>query len=398
MNQIILLIGLTVLVAIIYVIVALVGGMNKVSQLVFFSTIVSSVIGVTTYFKKDRSKQDIIFNSIFGIFLILMATTYLFLPVSHNITSYVLLGSVFTSIFGILYYISVNEKIHTPLSIFRMILTIVSALLFIYFSIHFLKELPWWAILTIVLLLFFVFDVQSFITNKIYGKNEKEKKKEKKKENEFLKKWKPLINNLGNKDELIMLILGGGLGLILFKALPDLYSYIYSLIVNQGGKDLLHGKTQSLMDKKIVASYKDLRGEDEPGYNYSISFWVYINSMQQTSELDNEIFSYGTSPIIKYNPSQNKFMFMTNDGVLSKIEDVELQKWNNIIINYVNGTMDIFYNGKLSSSHASVVPYVKDDVLTIGTNGTLYGSIKKLVYFKKSLNIYTVNKLYNIQQ
>ena len=60
-----------------------------------------------------------------------------------------------------------------------------------------------------------------------------------------------------------------------------------------------------------------------------------------------------------------------NNRILYKHDNVLLQKWNNIIINYNGGTMDIFLNGELVKSNIGVVPYYTLDNLTIGQDTAL---------------------------
>jgi hypothetical protein len=60
-----------------------------------------------------------------------------------------------------------------------------------------------------------------------------------------------------------------------------------------------------------------------------------------------------------------------------------LQKWNDILINYSNGIMDIFLNGELVNSSNNVVPYFNLDNLTVGENDGIKGGIRNVIYNKK---------------
>ena len=73
-----------------------------------------------------------------------------------------------------------------------------------------------------------------------------------------------------------------------------------------------------------------------------------------------------------------------------------LQKWNNIIINYTGGVLDIFLNGELVKSDIGVVPYYTLDNLTIGENNGINGGICNLVYFSKDLTSTNMYYLYNM--
>ena len=59
-------------------------------------------------------------------------------------------------------------------------------------------------------------------------------------------------------------------------------------------------------------------------------------------------------------------MVLDKDNVVYDTTDFKLQKWNNIIINYDGGTLDIFINGALVSSTGNIVPIMSYDEITCG--------------------------------
>ena len=72
-----------------------------------------------------------------------------------------------------------------------------------------------------------------------------------------------------------------------------------------------------------------------------------------------------------------------------------LQKWNNIIVNYNGGTLDIFLNGELVKSSIEVVPYYTFDSLTIGENNGIKGGICNVIYFRHPLTSQNIYYIYN---
>jgi hypothetical protein len=202
-----------------------------------------------------------------------------------------------------------------------------------------------------------------------------------------------------------LLILEGLVMFGVFTALP----YLTGIVKTQRGHQLTEpGRRESLMTRQILASSEDLTGGDaSPGYKHALSFWVFLNSDQQTIARDVEIFSYGTNPMVTYNPARNSMMFLAQPRrgdspsqseaqqrmIIGTVENVKLQKWTNVTLNYVNGTMDVFYDGELVASRAAVVPYVPDDVVSIGTEGVLRGNIANVLYFRHTLDATGVKKI-----
>jgi hypothetical protein len=221
----------------------------------------------------------------------------------------------------------------------------------------------------------------------------------------------------------------------------------------QGGRQLINNPLPIDVQTN-VATYENLNGEGNKSYQYALSFWFYIDSFPpstSTSYLKTvPILSYGDNPCVKYHAPSNSIIITvkqktadidivdsiqkleTNikkenitqwnkiqDKIQSGIEMVKalpvgnekdengnriiykkqgilLQKWNNIVLNYSGGTLDVFYNGELVKSAIEVVPKINYDMLTVGTNDGISGNIANLIYFHHPLDYLTVNKLYTM--
>jgi hypothetical protein len=211
-----------------------------------------------------------------------------------------------------------------------------------------------------------------------------------------------------------------------------IWPYIQQWFSEQGGK-LLVNQPVYLNTEQTIGSYQSLNSttsiDPEFEYQYAISCWVFIDASTPNTNTSyrtyTSLLNYGGKPNISYNASENtlrvtmpppgippvtppttattslkdkhKIPELDDDGnviVYSK-SNILLQKWNNIIINYNGGTLDIFYNGELVKTVIEVVPYMSLDSLTIGTNNGIHGGICNVNYFEKSLNIKQIYYLYN---
>jgi hypothetical protein len=225
----------------------------------------------------------------------------------------------------------------------------------------------------------------------------------------------------------------------------------------QGGKILVNRPIE-IQNATGLGSYYQLNNNvDDHNYQYALSFWFYIDSAnpgtRSSYERFTNILDYGGKPKISYNAILNTLrvtMYVGPGGnensdantyspdlprkkldtngnlILYELKDVKLQKWNNVILNYNGGTLDIFYNGELVKSVVGVIPYFNNTVpqtttdtttttdvattttdttpedpayinydnLIVGQDDGLYGQICNVNYFKKSLNIYQINYLY----
>jgi len=212
---------------------------------------------------------------------------------------------------------------------------------------------------------------------------------------------------------LIMLVVAILL-IVAYFGLPKLFNK-FSL---QGGKQLVN-KPVYTNSQYSLGTYEELNGSPDFDYQYAISFWVFLDAVGPNTNGSYEnytsLLNFGNKPNVLYNgkintlmitmqqknlekSTNNKFIEFDDNGnrILYKSNDILLQKWNNIIINYNGGVLDIFLNGELVKSDPGVVPYYTLDSLTIGENDGLKGGICNVIYFNKPLTGSKISNLYNL--
>jgi hypothetical protein len=248
---------------------------------------------------------------------------------------------------------------------------------------------------------------------------------------------------------IILLIVIEIIIVILYFVYPKITSKIYT----QGGKQIVN-KPISLNVENSISTYQELNQTFEHTYQYALSFWFYIDSAPPSMNANYSkfanILSYGNNPSVKYNAVANtlsitvshdedvtisvvdlthkledKITNATNEQIteikeqitevvdkvkhlpmITELDDagrriiyvnknVLLQKWNNIILNYNGGTLDIFYNGQLVKSAIEVVPYLKYDTLVVGEQNGISGGIANVTYFREPLDVFKIKNLYN---
>jgi hypothetical protein len=168
-----------------------------------------------------------------------------------------------------------------------------------------------------------------------------------------------------------------------------------------------------------LGTYQELNGSDTFDYQYAISFWVFLDSAAPNTSASyskyTSLLNFGNKPNVLYNGETHTLMVTMQQKDLKKInknhlidfdengnrilyknENMLLQKWNNIIINYSGGVLDIFLNGELVKSDKNVVPYYNYDNLTIGEDQGIKGGICNVVYFNKPLTSSNIYYLYNM--
>jgi hypothetical protein len=193
---------------------------------------------------------------------------------------------------------------------------------------------------------------------------------------------------------------------------------VFNKINLQGGEQLVNKPVYT--DKPYtLATYEQLNGSSNFDYQYAISFWIFLDSAPPNTNDSysryTSLLNFGNKPNVLYKGETNTLMITmqqkdlnnTNKGnlidfdkdgnrIIYKNTNMLLQKWNNIIINYNGGVLDIFLNGELVKSSVGVVPYYTLDNLTIGQENGIKGGICNVTYFKHALSSPNIYYLYNM--
>ena len=220
--------------------------------------------------------------------------------------------------------------------------------------------------------------------------------------------------------------------IILYLIAPLVYSKIYDKINLQGGLLLLNEPVYT-DNLSALSSYEKLNDSDDFNYQYGISSWIYIDAQPPNTNPSYTIYTsllnYGNKPNILYKASTNTLLITIENNtplptetknikniknadinvdkeeeiingkahkIIYKNSNFLLQKWNNLVINYNGGTLDIFLNNELVKSSNEIVPYMSFDSLTVGETQGIHGGICNVVYFKKPLTRSNMYFLYNM--
>lgn len=180
---------------------------------------------------------------------------------------------------------------------------------------------------------------------------------------------------------------------------------ILKKMVTHNGVNLLD-KPVYLNKQHTLGSFESLHTDADNNkfkYNYALSAWFYINPQPPNTSSAytkySTIINYGQKPLIQYNGLENTIRVQTEieNGKLVTIyetKDIKYQKWNNIVVNYDGGNMDIFINGKIVGTRTNVVPYMTYENVIVGEDNGIHGGICNVNYFNDILSLSYINLLY----
>ena len=151
-----------------------------------------------------------------------------------------------------------------------------------------------------------------------------------------------------------------------------------------------------------IPAYSDI-GTHRFNYKFAISAWFFINSFPSNtnsaySKFTN-ILEYGSIIGVSFNNLLNELRvtcdLQSSPIVIYSDKDIKYQKWNNIVINYNDGNVDVFLNGVLVGTK-NHIQYMKFSDIIVGETNGLYGGICNVTYFdspRTSKNIMLAYKL-----
>lgn len=195
-------------------------------------------------------------------------------------------------------------------------------------------------------------------------------------------------------------------------ALKFLVPIIFEKLITHNGSMLLKDpiylnnetKLGTFQELNKTSAAHNLDEDVKYNYHYGLSSWVYINPQPSSTSSAYEdytsILNLGNKPNILYNGRTNTLMVkMTvspgEEKILYKKKNIKYQKWNNIVINYDGGTLDIFINNELVASVPGAIPYMSFDNITSGASPGIHGGICNVVYFNNTLSRSKISWLYN---
>lgn len=138
-------------------------------------------------------------------------------------------------------------------------------------------------------------------------------------------------------------------------------------------------------------------------YHYGLSFWLFLDTnVKDSQHLKRDIIlTMGDNPSLYYDYSKQllivEFINNYNNKIIYTTNKIIFQRWNHIVLNYVNGTFDIVVNSKIVSTAKNVVPYMNDETtLIIGNSGNSdLGGIAQVRFFDQPIDMSKIKNLYN---
>lgn len=195
------------------------------------------------------------------------------------------------------------------------------------------------------------------------------------------------------------------------KLLPKL-KFNYETLVNGYEKYAAVFKTKQLINEPIYTDhettspdwyFENLKDGKHYNYSYAVSAWFFIHEHPPNHKPSynnfTSLFNYGDKPNILYNMKKQMLRITIRnnnkkDQILFETKELPMQKWNNIVINYDKGTLDLYINNKMVASEPKIIPYLSQDKITIGQKNGLSGGICNVIYFPQALSLTKIGLFY----
>ena len=156
-------------------------------------------------------------------------------------------------------------------------------------------------------------------------------------------------------------------------------------------------------------------GKANQKYKFGLSFWCYLNNItpsnNESSTMYTNILYFGNdrkyhAPAIQYNVSTKTARIVFNykhkeefkpDIIIDNV-NIPMQKWNNFVLNYSNGTLDVFLNNKLLVSYNKTIPVSPDiaHLVSVGENNGLSGRVCNIMMYDHPLTLTKIHFYYQL--
>jgi len=189
------------------------------------------------------------------------------------------------------------------------------------------------------------------------------------------------------------------------------FYYFYYLYNNKNIKHNILEKNVLHLTNTFEKCYSsDLLPNSNEGIKFTMSFWIYVNNIPENAHWKSEfskskgIIAHNNSPNVYYNPKNGLLTislgYKNDSGTLDKylfnIDNLKLQKWENITIVVDNRYVDIYLNGILEkSTKLPNVHFISNRLLYIGQpNNNFNGYITQVEHFNDALGSDTIKDLF----
>ena len=169
-----------------------------------------------------------------------------------------------------------------------------------------------------------------------------------------------------------------------------------------------NGETNRFLNQELSALVRRININNNIhtyNYHYGLSFWVYFD----TSILNNSqsykkglIMNYANQPKLYFDYLSNELvieMYKTDKlETIYKSKDIIFQRWNNFVVNFNYGVLDVFVNNNLVFTTNDITPYIDDK-----HNNIIFGSDEEplhncglcsVVFYDKPLTLSKIKNIY----
>jgi len=197
---------------------------------------------------------------------------------------------------------------------------------------------------------------------------------------------------------------------LIFIILIPLTFYFLFFNKNNIKHNILEDKVLHLTNTFEKCYSTDLLPKSNEGIKFTMSFWIYINNIPENALWNSEfskskgIIAHNNSPNVYYNPKNGLLTiaigYKDDSGNIEKylfnLDNLKLQRWENITIVVENRFVDVYLNGVLEkSTKLPNIHFISNRLLYIGQpNNNFNGYIGQVEHFNNALNSDVIKELY----